>query len=143
MNIKSVQPVSDYFKAMQQWKDACRVQEQSRLASIRNILMQGKKLRTDEMDYLQRHDANLHDQAMSLSMERQAYEDALKFCRSKADANNYNTFKLIQIAGQLKHGNSEELLMRTNAIQEAHREFVRSSKYASLRSDGYEPRKLR
>ncbi|TVX95077.1 hypothetical protein [Cohnella terricola] len=135
MNVKSVQPASDYFKAMQQCKDARETKDQSRLASIRNTLMLGKKLRTDQMDYLQRHDPNLYDQAMSLSMERHAYEDALQYSRSKADANYYNTFKLMQIAGQLKHGGSEELLMRTNAIQEAHREFVRSSKYASLRSD--------
>lgn len=143
MNVKSVQPVSDYFKAMQQCKDARATKDQSRLASIRNILMLGKKLHTDEMDYLQRHDPHLHDQAISLSMERQAYEDALQHSRSKANANYYNTFKLMQIAGQLKHGGSEELLMRANAIQEAHREFVRSSKYASLRSEGYAPRKLR
>jgi len=143
VNVKSVQSVSDYFKAMQQCKDARATKDQSRLASIRNILMLGKKLRTDEMDYLQRHDPNLHDQAMSISMERQAYEDVLQHSRSKADANYYNTFKLMQIAGQLRHGGSEELLMRANAIQEAHREFVRSSKYASLRSDGYAPRKLR
>ncbi|MEK0314892.1 hypothetical protein [Cohnella sp. 56] len=102
------------------------------MASIRNTLMLGKKLRTDDLDYLQRHDPNLHQQAMSLSMERQLYEDTLQHSRSKADANYYNTFKLMQIAGQLKQGGSEELLMRTNAIQEAHREFVRSSKYASL-----------
>ncbi|QJD84729.1 hypothetical protein [Cohnella herbarum] len=133
MNIKSVQPVSDYIKAMQQCKDAHATKDQSRLASIRNTLMLGKKLRTEEMDYLQRHDPNLYDQAMSLSMERQAYEDALQHSRSKADANYYNTFKLMQIAGQLKHGGSEELLMRTNAIREAYQEFVRSSKYASLR----------
>ncbi|CAM4219250.1 hypothetical protein FHS16_000426 [Paenibacillus endophyticus] len=69
-------------------------------------------------------------------MERQAYEDALRHSRSKADANFYNTFKLIQIAGELKQSGSEELLMRTNSIQEAHREFIRSSKFASLRSDG-------
>ncbi|MFB9278702.1 hypothetical protein [Cohnella cellulosilytica] len=133
MNVKSVMSASDYFKAMQQGKDARATKDQSRLASIRNILMLGKKLRADEMDYLQRHDPNLYGQAMSFSMERQAYEDALQHSRSKADANYYNTFKLMQIAGQLKHGGSEELLMRTNAIQEAHREFMRSSKYASLR----------
>jgi hypothetical protein len=133
VNVKYVQPASDYFKAMQQFNNIRATKDQSRLASIRNILMLGKKLRTDEMDYLQRHDPNLHVQAMSLSMERQAYEDALQHSRSKADANYYNTFKLMQIAGQLKHGGSEELLMRANAIQEAHREFVRSSKYASLR----------
>ncbi|BBI33324.1 hypothetical protein [Cohnella abietis] len=133
MNVKSVQPVSDYFKAMQPCKDAREMKDQPRLTSIRNTLMLGKKLRTEEMDYLQRNNPNLHDQAMSLSMERQAYEDALQHSRSKADANSYNTFKLMQIAGQLKHGGSEELLMRTNAIQEAHRDFVRSSKYASLR----------
>lgn len=132
MSIKSVQPVSDYFKTMQPYKDARAAMDQSRLTAIRSTLMLGKKLRIDEMDYLQRHDPNLHQQAMSLSMERQAYEDALQNSRSKADANYYNTFKLMQIAGQLKHGSSEELLMRTNAIQEAHREFVRSSKYASL-----------
>lgn len=137
MNVKSVQPVSNYFKAMQQNKDARETKDQSRLGSIRNILMLGKKLRTDEMNYLQRHDPNLHDQAMRLSMERQAHEDELQHSRSKADANYYNTFKLMQIAGQLKHGGSEELLMRTNAIQEAHREFMLSSKYASLRSDEY------
>ncbi|MFC4306336.1 hypothetical protein [Cohnella boryungensis] len=143
MNVKSVQPFSDYFKAVQQCKDAGATKDQSRLASIRNVLMLGKKLRTDEMDYLQRHDPNLHDQAMRLSMERQSYMDALQHSRSKADANYYNTFKLMQIAGQLKHGGSEELLMRTNAIQEAHREFMRSSRYASLRSDEYASRKLR
>ncbi|MBJ6361500.1 hypothetical protein ACFOQM_09395 [Paenibacillus sp. GCM10012307] len=133
MNVKFVKPISDSFKVMQQFKDVLATQDQSRLASIRNTLMLGKKLRADEMDFLQRYDTNLHDQAMSLSMERQAYEDALQHSRSKADANHYNTFKLMQIAGQLKHGGSEELLMRTNAIQEVHREFVRSSKYASLR----------
>jgi hypothetical protein len=128
-----VQPVSEYFKAMQQSKDARATKDQTRLTSIRIILMLGKKLRTVEMDYLQRHDLNLYNQAMSLSMERQAYEDALRHCRSKADANYYNTFKLMQIAEQLKHGGSEELLMRSNSIQEAHREFMQSSKYASLR----------
>ena len=133
MNVKSVQPASYDFKAMQQFKDARGMKEQSRLASIRNTLMLGKKLRTDEMDYLQRHDRLLHDQAMSISMERQAYEDALQYSRSKADVKYYNTYKLMQIAGQLKHGGSEELLMRANAIQEAHRVYMRSSKYASLR----------
>lgn len=133
MNVKSMQSVGEYFKAMQLSKEANATKDQSRVASIRNILMQGKKLRTDEMDYLLRHDPNLHDQAMRISMERRAYEDALHFSRSKADANHYNTFILLQIAGQLKHGRSEELLMRTNAIQEAHREFVRSSKYTLLR----------
>ncbi|MBO9599223.1 MAG: hypothetical protein J7559_15560 [Cohnella sp.] len=133
MNVKSMHPVGDYFKAMQLCRDANAAKDQSRLASIRGILMQGKKLRTDEMDYLQRHDPDLHHQAIRLSMERQAYEDALKHSRSKADANQYNTFKLMQIAGQLKNGNSEELLMRAYAIQEAHREFVRSNKYALLK----------
>ncbi len=133
MNVKSVQPVNDYFKAMQPFKDARETKDQSRLATIRNTLMLGKKLRADEIDYLQRHDPYLHNRAISLTMERQAYKDALWQSRSKADANHYNTFRLMQIAGQLKHGNSEELMMRTNTIQEAHREFMRSSKYASLR----------
>jgi hypothetical protein len=133
VNVKSVQPVSEYFKAMQQSKDASATKNQTRLASIRNLLMLGKKLRTGEMDYLQRQDLNLYNQAMSLSMERQAYEDALQHSRSKADASYYNTFKLMQIANQLKHGGSEELLMRANSIQEAHREFMQSIKYASLR----------
>ncbi|WP_158630168.1 hypothetical protein [Cohnella sp. AR92] len=56
MKIKSVQPVSEYFKAMQQCKDARTTKDQSRLASIRNMLMLGKKLRTEEMDYLKRQD---------------------------------------------------------------------------------------
>lgn len=134
VNVKSVQTINNnYFKAMKQCKDVRATKDQSRLTSIRNTLMLGKKLRTDEIDYLQRHDPNLHNQAMSISMERQAYEDVLQLSRSKADANYYNTFKLMQIASQLKHGGSEELLMRSNAIQEAHREFMRSSKYASLR----------
>lgn len=133
MNVKSVQSVNDYFKAMQQYKDVRETKDQSRLTAIRNVLMLGKKLRSDEMHYLQRHDPNMHAQAMNLSLERQAYEDALQHSRSKADANYYNTFKLMQIAGQLKHGGSEEQLMRTNAIQESHREFMRSSKYASLK----------
>ncbi|THF73216.1 hypothetical protein [Cohnella fermenti] len=127
MNVNSVQPVSNYLKSMQQGKDG------SRLASIRNVLMMGKKLSSGEMNYLQRYDPNLHNQAMSISKERQAYEDALQHSRSKAAADYYHTFKLMQIAGQLKHGGSEELQMRANAIQEAHREFVRSSKYASLK----------
>lgn len=132
MNVKSVKSVGDYFKAMQQFKDARETKDQSRLGSIRNILMLGKKLSTDEMGYLQRHNPDLHNQATRILMERQAYEDALQHSRSKADANYYNTYKLMQIAGELKRGGSEELMMRTNAIQEAHREFMRSSKYASL-----------
>lgn len=133
MYVKSMQSVSHFLRTMQPFKNMSATIDQSRVASIRNILMQGKKLRTDEMDYLQRHDPNLHDQAMRISMERRAYEDALQFSRSKADANHYNTFMLMQIAGQRKHSSSDELLMRTNAIQEAHREFVRSSKYTLLR----------
>jgi hypothetical protein len=133
VNVKSVQSVGEYIKAMQPNKDARETKDQSRLVSIRNTLLLGKRLLTAEMLYLQQHDPGLHDQAMRLSIERQSYKDALQLSRSKADANHYNTYRLMQIAGQLKHGNSEELLMRTNAIQEAHREFMRSSKYASLR----------
>ncbi|MHA6481702.1 hypothetical protein ACX1C1_07340 [Paenibacillus sp. strain BS8-2] len=133
MNVKSMQPFNSYFKAMQQFKDAGATKVQSQLESIRNILMLGKKLRTDEMDYLQHHDPSLYDRAKSISLERQAYADRLQHSRSKADANHYNMFKLAQIAGQLKQGGSEEQLMRVNSIQEAHREFMKSSKYASLR----------
>jgi hypothetical protein len=133
MNVRSMQPVSNYFKAMQQYKDASATKDQSRSESIRNTLLLGKKLRTDEMTYLQRNNSNLYDQAMMISMERKAYEDALHQSRSKADANYYNTFKLMTIAGQLKKGSSEELQMRANSIQDAHHEFMRSSKYASLK----------
>ncbi|GFN30128.1 hypothetical protein [Paenibacillus xylaniclasticus] len=134
MNVNSVQTVGGYIKMMQQNNDArATVDQSSRVSSIRNLLLQGKKLSVSEIGYLQRHDPDLHNQAMRISMERQAYEDALQSSRSKADANFLNSYKLMQIAGELKHGNSEELLMRTNSIQDAHREFVRSSKYASLR----------
>jgi hypothetical protein len=133
MYVKSMQSASHYLRMMQPCKNMNAAIDQSRVASIRSILMQGKKLRTDEMDYLQRHDPNLYDQAMRISMERRAYEDTLQFSRSKAEANRYSTYMLMQIAGQVKHGRSEELLMRTNAIQDAHREFVRSSKYTLLR----------
>jgi len=141
MLIKSVQLVKDYLKTKQQFKYARETSDQSHLESIRNTLKLGKKLQTNEMDYLQRHDPNLYDQAMNLSIERQAYEYALQHSHSKAEANEFQKFRLLQIAGELRRGGSEEQLMRMNAIQEAHREFVRSSKYASLRSDRYALRK--
>lgn len=133
MHVRSVQAGSGYFKAVHNHRDAQAAKNQSRLSSIKDTLMQGKALRSQEMDYLQRHDPNLHAQAITLSLERQAYEGALQFSRSKADANYFNTFKIMQIAGQLKYGASEELLMRANTIQESHRKFVRSSQYAALR----------
>jgi len=105
--------------------------------------MLGKKLSTAEIEYLKQHDPNLHSQVLSIAMERQAYEKALRQSRSKADVNNYNTINLIGITGHLKNGGSEEQLMRANAIQEAHLEFLRSSKYASLKSNSNVPGKLR
>lgn len=81
MKVNSGQPINEYFKAVQYSNNARGTQDQSQLTSIKNILVLGKKLGIDQMNYLQRQDPNLYNQA----------------------------------------------------IKEEHSEFMRSSKYASLR----------
>jgi len=135
VNVNAAQKMSNFFQAMQQIKSTSSTRNEARLESIKNTLKLGKKLSTADMEYLKKHDPNLHSQVMTISMERKAYESALRQSRSKEAVNNYSMNHLMAIAGQLKGSTSEEQLMRANAIQEAHLEFIRSSQYAALKSD--------
>jgi hypothetical protein len=102
----------------------------TKLETLREKLKSGKKLTEADMEYLRSHDPELYSKALMLNMERANYDNAVRQSRTKSDANTFHMQTLMSIS-KLGH-DTEESLMRVSAVQDSHRNFVRSSEYASL-----------
>lgn len=108
-------------------------------------LRSGKKLTSEELEYLKNHDPQKYQKAREIEMERQAYEQDLKRCKTKEDVQR---LKMTKVAASLSTVNSVKnnpnipkaqklaLIMqenqRMNAINEATDEFVKEGGYAKL-----------
>lgn len=108
-------------------------------------LRSGKKLTSEELEYLKNHDPQKYQKAREIEMERQAYEQDLKRCNTKEDVQR---LKMSKVAASLSTVNSVKnnpnipkgqklgLIMqenqRINAINDATDEFVKEGGYAKL-----------
>ena len=69
-----------------------------KLARIRQKLMAGGRLTAEEKAFLRRYAPKLYEQAMAMERERAAYEERLKRCRTKEEAERVKNEKMMEMA---------------------------------------------
>lgn len=115
------------------------------LNKIRMKLNAGKRLTSEEMAYLEEHDPETYKKAKSIEMERQAYEQELKRCKTKEDvqrlkmshaAASLSSVNEIKNNPKIPSGKKLELIVQEHrrfcAIEEETQKFVDSGRYSKL-----------
>lgn len=86
-----------------------------KLERIRHKLMAGGRLTAEEKAFLRRYAPALYDLAMAMERERAAYEERLKNCRTKEEADRIMMEKMAQM-GSAREEDAETKIMRTTAL---------------------------
>lgn len=89
-----------------------------KLAKIRAKLRSGARLTAAEKNFLQSHDPQLYRKMMALEKEEAAYEERLKQCGTRDEAERAKTEKLGQIAAGLKEEDPEFSMLRLTRMQD-------------------------
>lgn len=89
-----------------------------KLARIRQKLMAGGRLTAEEKAFLRRYAPKLYEEAMAMERERAAYEERLKRCRTKEEAERIKTEKMMETA-DAKEEDKELRMMRMAQIKAA------------------------
>lgn len=114
-------------------------------AQITLKLNSGKKLTSEEMEYLRKNDPQTYQRVKSIEAEQENYEKELKKCRTKEEvqrvqmahtAASLNAVNSIKNNPVIPEEKKFELIMQEHrknaALQESTRDFVDSGKYAKL-----------
>lgn len=118
------------------------------MGQIQTKLMSGKKLSSEEMDYLRENNPDLYKKAKAIEMEREAYERELKQCKTKEEVEKV---KMAHTAASLARVNDiksnpnipkgeklalmMEQLFKNKALGDVERQFVQSGEYKRLPSE--------
>ncbi len=107
----------------------------NKIQTLRAKLRVGKKLSPSEMSFLSKHAPELYNKAVRVELDRQAYKQALKNCKTRDEAKSLHRLRTIMSAGEVSRGDSEEAEMRMNASSRTMREFMSSTNYAALKNE--------
>ncbi len=136
------------FPAVQDSQSGQEDQDDSRLRTILYRVYAGKKLSSQDQQYLLQKDPLTYNRMHSIDQEQKAYERALKRCRTKEDVQR---LKLSRIGSSLatvravEHNSaiSDEKKLkiillenrRCTALNDSTRSFIRRGSYAKLPTD--------
>lgn len=129
--------------------------EQNRKAEhdtrIDNKIMAGGTLTPDEEKYLEQNNPEALKKYKEIKAEKKLYEDKLKKCRTKDEVERLKLNTMGEYASALKKvvndplipkseklAKAQEMLAKTNNVQNVHVSFVNSSEYEELPAEGEE-----
>ncbi len=115
------------------------------MQQIRTKMASGKKLSSDEMEFLKENDPETYRKAKNIELEQEAYEQELKRCKTKEEvqrtrlshaAASLATVKNVENDPHIPEGKKLELvmeeLMRTNAMNDTYQKFTKSGAFRKL-----------
>lgn len=114
------------------------------MASIRGKLQTGKKLSSEELDFLREKSPDLYKKAVEAEQARRDYERRLRNCKTKEDVQRLNASVNLEFVSQVKaiKGSNmsksaktaamQTIQMKQAAMQDSHVTFVASADYAQL-----------
>ena len=106
-------------------------------------LQMGKKLSGDEMEFLRENAPELYQKAVRVAAEREEYARKLRNCKTKEDVRRLNLSVTGALSPQGKSGvDSQESIMKINAINDEHSTFVATKAYKDLPDDWKEEKEL-
>lgn len=97
---------------------------QEKLGKIRAKLRAGARLTGAEREYLKKHDPGLYQKVMALEREQAAYEEKLKKCRTRDDAEYMKTWKLAEMSADMKEEDIEYMMIRLMQMRQTEKKLA-------------------
>ncbi|MCI8441038.1 MAG: hypothetical protein HFG27_00705 [Provencibacterium sp.] len=163
LNMKWQQRQSAAFRAKEKQEDPDRarmredlenMKKSSILSGINSKLNAGAELTDEEMAYLKQNNPQLYQEALDIKREREAYEKALKKCKTKDEVERLNANRMQMYLSQAKavannpsipqgekKAQLEKILKRVMGIQSEHMKFTATKEYADLPREYEEEKK--
>lgn len=121
---------SEFDRMQEQMKQQ---QKNSKISGITMKLRAGETLSNEELEYLQAESPELYREAIELKREKEAYEKALRQCRSKEDAERLHRQKTEQLLSRLGKGQTaEQISGKLQTMRIVFGKFLQSQQYRSL-----------
>ena len=122
--------------------------ETQKRQKIDNKIMSGGSLSPEEISYLEKNDPVALKKYRETKEEKEAYKEKLRQCKTKEEVDRVKLQKLGELESSLssvvndptipksaKLAKAQEILAKTNNIEAAHLEFVKSADYQSMPTD--------
>ena len=122
--------------------------EAEKRQKIDNKIMSGGSLSPEEISYLEKNDPAALKKYRETKEEKEAYKEKLRQCKTKEEVDRVKLQKLGELESSLssvvndpaipksaKLAKAQEILAKTNNIEAAHLEFVKSAEYQCLPTD--------
>ena len=119
--------------------------EAEKRQKIDNKIMSGGSLSPEEISYLEKNDPAALKKYRETKEEKEDYKEKLRQCRTKEEVDRVKLQKLGELESSLssvvndpaipksaKLAKAQEILAKTNNIETAHLEFVKSAEYQSM-----------
>ncbi|MFQ7185810.1 MAG: hypothetical protein ACLUF4_01830 [Lachnospira eligens] len=122
--------------------------ETQKCQKIDNKIMSGGSLSPEEISYLEKNDPVALKKYRETKEEKESYKEKLRQCKTKEEVDRVKLQKLGELESSLssvvndptipksaKLAKAQEILAKTNNIEAAHLEFVKSADYQSMPTD--------
>ena len=122
--------------------------ETQKRQKIDNKIMSGGSLSPEEISYLEKNDPVALKKYRETKEEKESYKEKLRQCKTKEEVDRAKLQKLGELESSLssivndpaipksaKLAKAQEILAKTNNIEAAHLEFVKSADYQSMPTD--------
>ena len=122
--------------------------ETQKRQKIDNNIMSGGSLSPEEISYLEKNDPVALKKYRETKEEKESYKEKLRQCKTKEEVDRVKLQKLGELESSLssvvndptipksaKLAKAQEILAKTNNIEAAHLEFVKSADYQSMPTD--------
>ncbi len=119
--------------------------EAEKRQKIDNKIMSGGSLSPEEISYLEKNDPAALKKYRETKEEKESYKEKLRQCKTKEEVDRVKLQKLGELENSLssvvndpaipksaKLAKAQEILAKTNNIETAHLEFVKSAEYQSM-----------
>lgn len=129
-------------------EDLERMRENNEMNSIVTKLKAGKRLSSDEIEYLKRNAPEAYREYVEIQQEKEAYEREIKACKTKDEVERVRFNKISgylaaaksvahnpNIPSGMKAALAEKILKKVAGINSVHMEFVQSVQYKNLPTD--------
>lgn len=131
--------VADFQEQLEHNREAEKRQK------IDNKIMSGVSLSPEEISYLEKNDPAALKKYRETKEEKESYKEKLRQCKTKEEVDRVKLQKLGELESSLssvvndpavpksaKLAKAQEILAKTNNIETAHLEFVKSAEYQSM-----------
>lgn len=144
--VKKQAELSPEERMIEQFKEqAAQEKEAEYTSGIANKVMSGKKLSSEEIEYLQKKNPELLKKYREMQEEMKSYERQLRRCKTKEEVERVRVNKINGYLAQAKSVSNnpvipkgekkailEEIMARLTNMEKVHMKFVKSVEYKDL-----------